>query len=75
MPGRKREEPKHNSAERTERRAKQGPKKVLYINGKLACQRCSNGWVVVDLNSEHKVVKCPICSFPNDIREAIKRAA
>lgn len=51
------------------------PKHVQYINGKLGCQRCSNKWTVVDLNPERKVVQCPVCSFPNDIREAIKRAA
>ena len=71
MPGKKREEPKK---ERGERRP-QAPKRVIYLNAKLACQRCGNGWTVVDFNPEPKVVKCPICSFPNDIREAIKRAA
>ena len=60
----------------TERKPKrdQKPKNVIHITGKLACQRCSIPWTVVDLNPEHKVSKCPICSFPNDIREAIKRA-
>ena len=51
------------------------PKRVIYINGNLACQRCPTEWTVVDLNPEHKVVKCPKCGEPNDIREAIKRAA
>jgi len=34
-----------------------------------------DGWIVVDLNPERKVVKCPICNIPNDIKDAIKRAA
>jgi transcription elongation factor Elf1 len=53
----------------------QKPKRVIYINAKLACKRCPVEWMVVDLNPEHKVVKCPSCGEPNDIREAIKRAA
>lgn len=63
-----------NTEKRTARRERQGVKNVRYITGKLVCQRCSNSWMVVDLNPEHKSVKCPICSAPNDIREAIKRA-
>jgi len=61
--------------ETTERkpRKEQKPKKVVYITAKLGCQRCDREWNVVDLNPERKVVKCPVCSFPNDIREAIKR--
>ena len=50
------------------------PKRVIYITGKLACKRCPAEWQVVDLNSEHKVVKCPWCGEPNDIREGMKRA-
>jgi len=64
-----------NAEKRTDRRKKQGPKRVIHINAKLACQRCTNGWTVVDLNPERKVVQCPTCAEPNDIREAIKRAA
>ncbi len=64
-----------NAEKRTERRKQQGVKNVIYVVGKLACQRCSLPWTVVDLNPEHKSVKCPVCSFPNDTREAIKRAA
>jgi hypothetical protein len=64
-----------NAEKRTERRVKQCPKRVIYINGKLACQRCAREWMVVDLNPERKVVQCPVCGEPNDIREAIKRAA
>lgn len=55
-------------------RKEQKPKRVIYINAKLACQRCVNGWTVVDLNPERKVVGCPVCGAPNDIQEAIKRA-
>ena len=33
--------------------------------------RCANPWDVVDLNSERKVVGCPVCGAENDIREAI----
>jgi transcription elongation factor Elf1 len=61
------------SEERKSKKAMK-PKRVQYINGKLGCQRCSNKWTVVDLNPERKAVQCPVCSFPNDIREAIKRA-
>jgi transcription elongation factor Elf1 len=50
-------------------------KAVKYFNGKLACQRCANTWQTVDLNPERKVTECPICGQPNDIREAIGRAA
>jgi len=56
-----------NGEKRTERR-KQAAKRVIHISGKLACQRCGNGWIVVDLNPERKVVKCPICNIPNDIK-------
>jgi hypothetical protein len=55
-------------------RKEQKPKNVLFYTGRLACQRCTSTMSVVDLNPERKVVKCPVCSFPNDIREAIKRA-
>lgn len=51
------------------------PKRVIYINGSLACSRCPVEWFVVDLNPELKAVKCPRCGEYNDIREAIKRAA
>jgi hypothetical protein len=63
-------------AESTERKPRkvQPPKRVIYFTGSLACQRCPVEWAVVDLNPEHKVVKCPKCGEPNDIREAIKRA-
>ena len=50
------------------------PKRVDYFTGKLGCQRCDRQWTVVDLNIERKVVPCPVCSAPNDIKEAIKRA-
>lgn len=63
-----------NVEKRTDRRKKQGIKKVRFIQGNLACKRCPQHWAVVDLNEEHKVVKCPACGEPNDIREAIKRA-
>lgn len=56
-------------------RKEQKPKKVVHLNGKLDCSRCGNGWTVVDLNPERKVVTCPVCNFSNDILEAIKRAA
>jgi len=72
MPGKKREESKQS--ERGERRERT-PKNVHHINGKLDCSRCGNGWTVVDLNPERKVVTCPVCNFPNDILEAIKRAS
>lgn len=64
-------------AESTERkpRKEMKPKHVIYINGKLACQRCGLTHAVTDLNPERKVVPCPVCGEPNDIREAIKRAA
>lgn len=54
-------------------RAPQAPKRVKYFTGKLGCQRCTAGWSVVDLNPERKVVQCPVCAEPNDIREAINR--
>jgi NAD-dependent SIR2 family protein deacetylase len=59
---------------RTERRAKQGPKNVIHLNGTLACQRCANSWDVVDLNPERKVVECPICAELNDIKSAVSLA-
>jgi transcription elongation factor Elf1 len=49
-------------------------KQVKYVNGTLACQRCTSRWLVVDLNLERKVVPCPVCAEFNDIREAAKRA-
>jgi hypothetical protein len=49
-------------------------KQVRYVNGTLACQRCANRWLAVDLNPERKVVPCPVCAEFNDIREAAKRA-
>ena len=55
-------------------RKEQKPKNVIFFTGKLLCGRCAGGWSVVDLNPERKVVQCPICSEPNDIKEAIKRA-
>ena len=57
------------------KREPRAPKNVIHLNGKLACSRCGNGWLVTDLNPERKVMTCPICAEPNDIREAIKRAA
>jgi len=56
-------------------RKPQAPKKVTYLNTHLACQRCDTLWQVIDFNPEPKVVKCPTCGEPNDIREAIKRAS
>jgi hypothetical protein len=58
----------------TEPRKERKPKHVIFINGSLRCQRCPTAWTVLDLNPEHKVVKCPVCGEPNDTREAIKRA-
>lgn len=75
MPAKTNEQAAVNAEKRSERRKKEGPKRVVYINGKLACGRCTTEWTVTDLNFERKVVKCPVCSAPNDIREAIKRAA
>jgi hypothetical protein len=49
------------------------PKKVLYFNGTLACQRYPQHWIAVDLNPERKVVLCPTCGEPNDISKAIAR--
>lgn len=49
------------------------PKHVVYIFGKLGCQRCNHFWTVSELNPERKIVPCPVCSEPNDIREAVKR--
>ena len=63
-----------NSVKRTERRERQGIKRVIYFTGQLKCQRCPLRWDVVDLNPERKVVSCPVCGEQNDIREAIKRA-
>jgi NAD-dependent SIR2 family protein deacetylase len=71
MPGKKREEPKKERADRRDK----APKRIIHLSGKLACSRCTNGWTVVDLNPERKVVPCPVCAEPNYIREAIKRAA
>ncbi len=75
MPAKTNEQAAVNGEKRTERRVKQGPKRVIYINGKLVCKRCPTEWQVVDLNPEYKVVQCPVCGEPNDIREAIKRTA
>ena len=63
-------------AESVERKPRkpQPPKRVIYINGSLACQRCGRTWVVVDLNPERKAIPCPVCGEPNDIKEAAKRA-
>ncbi len=63
-----------NGEKRTERRAKQGPKNVIHVNAKLSCGRCTREWTVENLNPERKVVPCPVCGKPNDIREAVKRA-
>lgn len=49
-------------------------KQVLHFTGKLSCGRCGREWFVTGLNPERKVVPCPVCSEPNDIKEAIKRA-
>lgn len=56
------------------KRARSAPKAIKYLNSKLACKRCPQEWIVVDLNPERKVVQCPLCGEPNDIRESIKRA-
>jgi transcription elongation factor Elf1 len=64
-----------DGVKRTDRRKREGVKKVVYFNGKLVCGRCGNGWLVVDLNPEHKAVPCPICGDRNDIKDAIRRAA
>jgi hypothetical protein len=60
---------------RTKRRERQGVKNVLHFTGNLRCGRCGRGWFVSDLNPERKVVPCPVDGEPNDIKEAIKRAA
>jgi transcription elongation factor Elf1 len=56
------------------RKRESKPKNVVFLNTYLACQRCTSLWQVIDLNPELRVVKCPTCAEPNDIREAIKRA-
>jgi transcription elongation factor Elf1 len=56
------------------RRAPSKPKNVQYLTTTLSCKRCPTEWAVVDLNPELKVVKCPRCGEPNDIREAVGRA-
>ena len=58
-----------------ERKKEQKPKRVIHITGELKCGRCPVRWGVTDLNPERKSVQCPTCGEPNDIREAIKRAA
>ena len=50
-------------------------KRVTHINANFGCACCAREWSVMDLNPEHKVVKCPVCAFPNDIRKAARRAA
>jgi transcription elongation factor Elf1 len=64
-------------AEQTERKPRREtkPKHVIYLNTKLGCQRCDREWTVANLNPERKVVGCPVCGEPNDIKEAVKRAA
>jgi hypothetical protein len=57
------------------KREPRAPKNVIHLNTTLACKRCPTMWQVTDLNPERKVVQCPVCSEPNDIREAMKRAA
>lgn len=47
------------------------PKNVKHLAALLGCGRCAKKWNVVDLNPERKVVQCPVCAEPNDIREAI----
>jgi len=51
------------------------PKHVIYLTGKLGCQRCDQRFTVTNLNPERKVVPCPVCGEPNDIREALKRVS
>jgi len=50
------------------------PKRVRFFNGFLSCIRCRQQWRANDLNEERKVVKCPVCAAPNDVKEARKRA-
>lgn len=50
-------------------------KHVLHFTGNLSCSRCAREWFVTDLNPERKVVPCLVDGEPNDIKEAIKRAA
>ncbi len=50
------------------------PKRVRFFNGLLSCIRCRQQWRANDLNEERKVVKCPVCAAPNDVKEARKRA-
>lgn len=61
--------------EQRKQKKEQKPKNVIHISDKLSCGRCGNGWFVTDLNPERKVMGCPVCGEPNDIKEAIKRAA
>jgi transcription elongation factor Elf1 len=58
----------------SERKKEQKPKRVVYLNTTLTCQRCGRSWTVVDLNPERKSVLCPVDGEPNDIREAVKRS-
>lgn len=51
----------------------QAPKNVKHLTALFGCGRCAKQWNVVDLNPERKVVQCPVCAEPNDIREAINR--
>ena len=55
------------------RRDPQAPKNVKHLTTLLGCGRCAKQWNVVDLNPERKVVQCPVCAEPNDIKEAINR--
>lgn len=54
-------------------RDSQAPKNVKHLTTLFGCGRCAKQWNVVDLNPERKVVQCPVCGEPNDIREAINR--
>jgi len=58
----------------SEARKPSKPKRVRFFTGTLACIRGDVTWFVTSLNEELKVVKCPGCGAPNDIKEAKKRA-
>ena len=42
------------------------------MNGVLQCNR-GHQWSVFDLNPERKVVLCPACGAPTDIKKGLQR--
>jgi len=50
------------------------PKRIRFYTGTFSCIRGDQKWFVVDFNEEFKVVKCPSCGTPNDVKQAKVKA-